>query len=81
LKCLDFATPDMIPIYNAMLASNGFKIKMNRESSLGCYFDRTMNNLKTNLSKRKWYDFGLRAIKFSIVPLATKLRKEGMNDL
>lgn len=72
--------PEFEEIVSVMLAAEGFQDNRHKNKTLSMLLMKTIEKLKSSLSKQCYYDFGLRRIK-QITRIAGVLRKSGLSEI
>jgi hypothetical protein len=72
--------PDYEQLLSVMLASEGFLDNRHKNNNLSKLLMESVEKLKSSISRRHWYDFGLRRIK-QLSVMAGFLRRSGLSEI
>mmetsp|Transcript_51003 Transcript_51003/g.42866 ORF Transcript_51003/g.42866 Transcript_51003/m.42866 type:complete len:188 (-) Transcript_51003:399-962(-) len=76
---IDYTIPQMTQILQVMLAGEGFLDSRFKPNNLGLHISCVCTNLSMRLTKRHWYDFGMRQFT-RIVSVSGSLLRSGMSE-
>jgi len=76
---IDYTVPQMTQILQVKLASEGFLDNRFKPFNLGLHISCVCTNLSIRLTKRLWYDFGMRQLT-RIIRVSGSLLRSGMSE-